>query len=169
MSDHVILQGFLLITLPTWKDIREHQFNFGTKRPRVRIPPLRPWENPWFFKGFFIFGNWTAFAKKAVFCLKQGVWHKSGTKSRFQKPPNPWFIRGCGYSPGFAPGTKRGKTCRRWRLSPFWYLPAGNEQSGLEGLPNPQSRGNRQMRSLNSTDVRAPRVATLSDGFVNCF
>lgn len=61
------------------------------------------------------------------------------------------------------------KTCRQCPLSPLRYLPSGYGHIGLEALLNPHSRGNRQMRSLNSTDVRAPRVATLSDGFVNCF
>ena len=42
MSAHVILQGFLLITLPTCKDLERHPEDFGTKRSQVQILSPRP-------------------------------------------------------------------------------------------------------------------------------
>ena len=64
MSAYVILQGFLLITLLTRKDLERHPEDFGTKRSQVQILSPRP-ENAGIRKdsgSFFIL-----FAQSAVF------------------------------------------------------------------------------------------------------
>ena len=70
---------------------------FGTKRPRVRIPPLRHVWNPWISKGFSILIVMLSSLLRAVFCWKSVVCHKGGAKCGFQEPAKPVKSRSCGF------------------------------------------------------------------------